>query len=110
MPTGGAAIMRQGPNLLKLARKGQCRPCSRSLGPSSRLTGATTASFPTVRSSTPPQGWRVPEKVKRGASRATAMTGGSARTLSRQVHGIPGPFDLTRVRTTDEDCQSHQGA
>lgn len=24
MPTGGAAIMRQGPNLLKLARKEQC--------------------------------------------------------------------------------------
>merc|ERR1712066_871820 len=40
MPTGGAAIMRQGPNLLKLARKEQCLALTTRLRTNLRPTPA----------------------------------------------------------------------
>ncbi len=46
MPTGGAAIMRQGPNLLKLARKEQCLALLTQLRTKFKTDGAIYRVFP----------------------------------------------------------------
>ena len=46
MPTGGAAMMRQGPNLLKLARKEQCLALLAQLRNKFRTDGAIHRVFP----------------------------------------------------------------
>jgi photosystem I subunit II len=52
MPTGGAAIMRQGPNLLKLARKEQCLALLTSLR-KSKMDGQIYRVLPSGTSSNP---------------------------------------------------------
>lgn len=46
MPTGGAAMMRQGPNLLKLARKEQCLALLQQLRNKFRTDGQIHRVFP----------------------------------------------------------------
>lgn len=46
MPTGGAAIMRQGPNLLKLARKEQCLALLTQLRTKFKIDGFIYRVFP----------------------------------------------------------------
>lgn len=46
MPTGGAAIMRKGPNLLKLARKEQCLALLTQLRTKFSLNGQFYRVFP----------------------------------------------------------------
>lgn len=60
MPTGGAAIMRQGPNLLKLARKASAGAPGR--GRAARGTGAHAMFYPSP--------WGQPELPDRRGRRA----------------------------------------
>ena len=46
MPTGGAAIMRQGPNLLKLSRKEQCMALLTQLRNKFKINGFIYRVFP----------------------------------------------------------------
>merc|ERR1712203_244334 len=67
MPTGGAAVMRQGPNLLKLARKEQCLALTTQL----RTNFKTNAQFYRVLPSGEvqylhPADGVYPEKVNKG--------------------------------------------
>jgi len=67
MPTGGAAIMRSGPNLLKLARKEQCLALETTLRSKFRLSPSFYRVFPdaTVEYLHPKDGV-YPEKVNPG--------------------------------------------
>jgi photosystem I subunit 2 len=67
MPTGGAAIMRQGPNLLKLARKEQCLALLTQLRTKFKTDGAIYRVFPNgeVQYLHPKDGV-YPEKVNAG--------------------------------------------
>eukprot|EP01023_Acetabularia_acetabulum_P060549 TRINITY_DN727_c0_g1_i2.p2 TRINITY_DN727_c0_g1~~TRINITY_DN727_c0_g1_i2.p2 ORF type:complete len:192 (-),score=33.64 TRINITY_DN727_c0_g1_i2:196-771(-) len=67
MPTGGAAVMRSGPNLLKLARKEQCLALLTQLRTKFRLDGCIYRVFPNgeVQYLHPKDGV-YPEKVNAG--------------------------------------------
>lgn len=67
MPTGGAAIMRQGPNLLKLARKEQCLALLTQLRTKFKIDGCIYRVFPNgeVQYLHPKDGV-YPEKVNAG--------------------------------------------
>jgi len=67
MPTGGAAIMRKGPNLLKLARKEQCLALLNSFRAKLKLNGCIYRVFPSgeVQYLHPKDGV-YPEKVNKG--------------------------------------------
>jgi photosystem I subunit 2 len=67
MPTGGAAIMRQGANLLKLARKEQCLALLTQLRTKFKIDGAIYRVFPNgeVQYLHPKDGV-YPEKVNAG--------------------------------------------
>jgi len=67
MPTGGTAIMRQGPNLLKLARKEQCLALVTQLRTKFKLDGRVYRALPTgeVQYLHPADGV-YPEKVNKG--------------------------------------------
>jgi photosystem I subunit 2 len=69
MPTGGAAIMRQGPNLLKLARKEQCLALLTQLRTKFKIDGYIYRVFPNgeVQYLHPKDGV-YPEKVNAGRS------------------------------------------
>ena len=67
MPTGGAAIMRKGPNLLKLARKEQCLALLNNFRAKMKLDGCIYRVFPSgeVQYLHPKDGV-YPEKVNKG--------------------------------------------
>jgi len=67
MPTGGAAIMRKGPNLLKLARKEQCLALLNSMRSKNKINGCVYRVFPSgeVQYLHPKDGV-YPEKVNKG--------------------------------------------
>jgi len=67
MPTGGAAIMRKGPNLLKLARKEQCLALLNSMRAKNKIDGCVYRVFPSgeVQYLHPKDGV-YPEKVNKG--------------------------------------------
>lgn len=71
MPTGGAAIMRQGPNLLKLARKEQCLALLTQLRTKFKIDGNIFRVFPNgeVQFLHPKDG-TYPEKVNAGRTGA----------------------------------------
>ena len=71
MPTGGAAIMRQGPNLLKLARKEQCLALLTQLRTKFKTDGNIFRVFPNgeVQFLHPKDG-TYPEKVNAGRTGA----------------------------------------
>ena len=63
--TGGAAIMRKGPNLLKLARKEQCLALLHSMRAKNKINGCITACSPRARA-VPHRDGVYPEKVSKG--------------------------------------------
>jgi photosystem I subunit 2 len=71
MPTGGAAIMREGPNLLKLSRKEQCLALLTQLRTKFKLNGCIYRVFPNgeVQYLHPKDGV-YPEKVNAGRTGA----------------------------------------
>lgn len=98
MPTGGAAIMRKGPNLLKLARKEQCLSLLTDLRTKFRLNGCFYRVFPNgeVQYLHPKDGV-YPEKV--GAGRVAVNT--NMRSIGKNVDpatikfgGKLGAFDM----------------
>merc|ERR1711977_71406 len=97
MPTGGAAIMRQGPNLLKLARKEQCQALLMQLRTKFKTDACYYRVFPNgeVQYLHPKDGV-YPEKVNAGRVQAN----GNMRRIGQNVNPIKvkftgslGPFD-----------------
>lgn len=76
LPTGGAAIMRQGPNLLKLARKEQCLALLTQLRSKFKLNGQFYRVFPNgeVQYLHPKDGV-YPERVNAGRQAVNANKG-----------------------------------
>merc|ERR1712113_746131 len=99
MPTGGAAIMRQGPNLLKLARKEQCLALTTRL----RTKFKTNACFYRVLPSGEvqylhPADGVYPEKVnkgRKGSSQNMCRIGQNAQpaVLKFSSKGVTQPFE-----------------
>jgi len=98
MPTGGAAIMRSGPNLLKLARKEQCLALTTLLRTKFKTDACFYRVFPSgeVQYLHPKDGV-YPEKVNPGRGEANV----NARTIGANVDpakvkftGKLGPFDI----------------
>merc|ERR1712056_98550 len=97
MPTGGAAIMRQGPNLLKLARKEQCLALTTRLRTKFKTNACFYRVFPNgeVQYLHPKDGV-YPEKVNAGRVQAN----GNMRRIGQNVNpvkvkftGSLGPFE-----------------
>merc|ERR1712193_443951 len=97
MPTGGAAIMRKGPNLLKLARKEQCLALTTSLRVKFKTNACFYRIFPNgeVQYLHPADGV-YPEKINKGRVQAN----GNMRRIGQNVNPIKvkftgslGPFD-----------------
>merc|ERR1711933_710941 len=97
MPTGGAAIMRQGPNLLKLARKEQCQALLMQLRTKFKTDACYYRVFPNgeVQYLHPKDGV-YPEKVNAGRVQAN----GNMRRIGQNVNpvkvkftGSLGPFE-----------------
>jgi photosystem I subunit 2 len=85
MPTGGAAIMRSGPNLLKLARKEQCLALLTQLRTKFKLAGQFYRIFPNgeVQYLHPKDGV-VPEKVNAGR----VAVGTPGRRIGQNVNPV----------------------
>lgn len=89
MPTGGAAIMRQGPNLLKLARKEQCLALLTQLRTKFKIDGYVYRVFPNgeVQYLHPKDGV-YPEKVNAGRKGAND----NMRRIGQNVEPITVKF------------------
>merc|ERR1712151_810844 len=89
MPTGGAAIMRQGPNLLKLARKEQCQALLTQLRTKFKTDACYYRVFPNgeVQYLHPKDGV-YPEKVNAGRVQAN----GNMRRIGQNVNPIKVKF------------------
>jgi len=87
MPTGGAAIMRKGPNLLKLARKEQCLALLNNFRAKMKLDGCIYRVFPSgeVQYLHPKDGV-YPEKVNKGRV--------GANQNMRSIGKNPNPIDI----------------
>merc|ERR1712224_764866 len=97
MPTGGAAIMREGPNLLKLARKEQCMALLMQLRTKFKLNGCYYRVFPNgeVQYLHPKDGV-YPEKVNAGRQQANTndrRIGQNVNPVKVKFTGSLGPFD-----------------
>mmetsp|Transcript_19026 Transcript_19026/g.22758 ORF Transcript_19026/g.22758 Transcript_19026/m.22758 type:complete len:239 (-) Transcript_19026:255-971(-) len=106
MPTGGAAIMRKGPNLLKLARKEQCLALLTQLRNNFKANGCIYRVYPSgaVEYLHPMDGV-YPEKIGKNSERQQANT--NMRSIGKNVNpsqikfqgegsnGMPlGPYEL----------------
>lgn len=89
MPTGGAAIMRQGPNLLKLARKEQCLALGTRLRSKYKITYQFYRVFPNgeVQYLHPKDGV-YPEKANPGRK----GVGVNMRSIGKNVNPIQVKF------------------
>merc|ERR1712178_223497 len=97
MPTGGAAIMRQGPNLLKLARKEQCLALTTQLRTKFKTDACFYRIFPNgeVQYLHPADGV-YPEKVnkgRRGANQKMRRIGQNTQPSKVKFSG-KGPMDV----------------
>merc|ERR1712084_157875 len=99
MPTGGAAIMRQGPNLLKLARKEQCLALTTQLRTKFKTNAQFYRVFPDgeVQYLHPADGV-YPEKVnkgRKGANQNMRSIGKNAQpaVLKFSSKGATRPFE-----------------
>jgi photosystem I subunit 2 len=97
MPTGGAAIMREGPNLLKLARKEQCHALLSQLRTKFKLNGCYYRVFPNgeVQYLHPKDGV-YPEKVNQGRQQSNCndrRIGQNVNPIQVKFTGSLGPFD-----------------
>ncbi|KAK9852564.1 hypothetical protein WJX84_005648 [Apatococcus fuscideae] len=98
MPTGGAAIMRQGPNLLKLARKEQCLALLAQLRTKFKTDGKVHRVFPNgeVQYLHPKDGV-YPEKVNKGRQSVGAnmrRIGENPNPINVKFTGKIGTFDV----------------
>ena len=87
MPTGGAAIMRQGPNLLKLSRKEQCLALLTQLRSKFKTNGCFYRVFPNgeVQYLHPKDGV-YPEKVNKGRE--------GVNTTMKRIGQLPAPAQV----------------
>lgn len=97
MPTGGAAIMRKGPNLLKLARKEQCLALTTQLRTKFKTDACFYRVFPSgeVQYLHPKDGV-YPEKVnpgREGANQNMRSIGENVDPIKVKFTGKLGPFD-----------------
>lgn len=97
MPTGGAAIMRNGPNLLKLARKEQCLALLTQLRTKFKLNGCFYRVFPNgeVQYLHPKDGV-YPEKVNAGRAKEnhnSRRIGDNVDPVKVKFTGSLGPFE-----------------
>merc|ERR1719311_638560 len=97
MPTGGSAIMRQGPNLLKLARKEQCLALLTQLRTKFKTDGCCYRVFPDgeVEYLHPKDGV-YPEKVNAGRQQSNCndrRIGQNVNPINVKFTGSLGPFD-----------------
>merc|ERR1719373_1184180 len=97
MPTGGAAIMRQGPNLLKLARKEQCQALLTQPRTKFKTDGCYYRVFPDgeVEYLHPKDGV-YPEKVNAGRQQSNCndrRIGQNVNPINVKFTGSLGPFD-----------------
>lgn len=98
MPTGGAAIMRNGPNLLKLARKEQCLALTTQLRTKFKTDACFYRVFPSgeVQYLHPKDGV-YPEKVNPGRAGANVNArriGDNVDPAQVKFTGKLGPFDI----------------
>ncbi|CEG01861.1 Photosystem I PsaD [Ostreococcus tauri] len=98
MPTGGAAIMRKGPNLLKLARKEQCLALLNTFRSKMKLDGCIYRVFPSgeVQYLHPKDGV-YPEKVNKGrvgANQNMRSIGKNTNPAKIKFQGKLGPFEV----------------
>lgn len=97
MPTGGAAIMRKGPNLLKLARKEQCLALLTQLRTKFKTDGQFYRVFPNgeVQYLHPKDGV-YPEKVNAGRQQANTVMRGIGKSLDPSAVKFTGKgvFDV----------------
>ncbi|KAK9812185.1 hypothetical protein WJX73_002616 [Symbiochloris irregularis] len=98
MPTGGAAAMRQGPNLLKLARKEQCLALLTQLRNKFKLNGQFYRVFPNgeVQYLHPKDG-TYPEKVNQGRQQVNTnqrRIGDNTNPIKIKFTGKAGTFDV----------------
>nr|6IGZ_D Chain D, PsaD [Bryopsis corticulans] len=98
MPTGGAAIMRKGPNLLKLARKEQCLALTTQLRTKFKTDACFYRVFPSgeVQYLHPKDGV-YPEKVnagREGANQNMRSIGENVNPIKVKFTGKIGPFDV----------------
>ena len=99
MPTGGSAIMRQGPNLLKLARKEQCMALTTQLRTKFRASPVFYRVFPNgeVQYLHPKDGV-YPEKVnagRQGANQNMRRIGQNGQPVNVKFTGV-GTFGKVR--------------
>ena len=102
MPTGGAAIMRSGPNLLKLARKEQCLALLSQLRTKFKTDGQFYRVFPDgeVQYLHPKDGV-YPEKVNQGRQ----AVGANDRSIGKN----PNPISVSVGMHGTRSCHSCQG-
>lgn len=98
MPTGGAAIMRQGPNLLKLSRKEQCLALTTQLRTKFKTDACFYRVFPSgeVQYLHPKDGV-YPEKVnagREGVNQNMRSIGQNVNPINVKFTGKIGPFDV----------------
>lgn len=98
MPTGGAAIMRKGPNLLKLARKEQCLAMTTQLRTKFKTDACFYRVFPSgeIQYLHPKDGV-YPEKVNKGregANQNLRNIGKNVNPVKVKFTGKIGPFDV----------------
>ncbi|DBA74850.1 TPA: hypothetical protein ACH3X2_009188 [Trebouxia sp. C0005] len=98
MPTGGAAIMRQGPNLLKLARKEQCLALLAQLRNKFKTDGQIHRVFPNgeVQYLHPKDGV-YPEKVNKGREAVGSVDrriGANPNPINVKFTGYKGTYDV----------------
>ena len=99
MPTGGSAIMRQGPNLLKLARKEQCMALTTQLRTKFKASPVFYRVFPNgeVQYLHPKDGV-YPEKVnagRQGANQNMRRIGQNGQPVNVKFTGV-GTFGKVR--------------
>lgn len=98
MPTGGAAIMRNGPNLLKLARKEQCLALLAQLRNKFKTDGKIHRVFPNgeVQYLHPKDGV-YPEKVNKGREAVGSVDrriGANPNPINVKFTGYRGTYDV----------------
>lgn len=98
MPTGGAAIMRSGPNLLKLARKEQCLALLSQLRTKFKTDGQFYRVFPDgeVQYLHPKDGV-YPEKVNQGRQ----AVGANDRSIGKNPNPVSVSRQIAQAPTID---------
>ena len=107
MPTGGAAIMRSGPNLLKLARKEQCLALLSQLRTKFKTDGQFYRVFPDgeVQYLHPKDGV-YPEKVNQGRQ----AVGANDRSIGKNPNPISVSYRMHHTSTCRNCKEEKRGS